>query len=270
MEIYLHTIALEPARWTPARVSLPFSELLPEIARSGFRKLEIYEPHLALSENEAALVRQMAVLRLEPVILSSYIALAPEQSDAAFAKAAEEMKERVARFGFAKVRLFPGTRVDPKDDAAVALVQSRVAHLAGEMPETEFLLETHDHSIADDPARLVRLLEELCLPNVGLLFQPLVFEREPTLQQVELQKPWIRHFHFQNRVENMAMSTLKEGFVPWGEVLAATHAATPSGLPLVGGSIEFVPAGICPVEAFNLQVALDAVQSEIAYLQSIV
>lgn len=267
MEICMHTIAVEPARWKPARVSRPLSELLPEIARVGFRKLEVFEPHLQKSENEAALVRQMAVLRLEPVILSSYIVTGPEASGAEFAEKAAELKERVARFGFAKVRLFPGMRVAPTDEPSVALVQQRIAELASAMPETEFLIETHDRSIADDPARLVRLLEDLQLPNVGLLYQPVVFQREEALRQAELQKGWIRHFHFQNRVENLAMTTLRDGFVPWQEVLHTVHAAQPER-PL-GGTIEFVPAGMGPVESFDLQSTLEAIRAEMAYLQSI-
>ena len=54
MEILLHTIVFEPARWTPKRVSLTLQEILPAIARTGLRKLEIYEHHLSMAADEGA------------------------------------------------------------------------------------------------------------------------------------------------------------------------------------------------------------------------
>lgn len=254
-EIYLHTIALEPARWTPARVSAPLATLLPEIARHGFRKLEVYEPHLTMAPDEAALPCMMKDLGLEPVILSSYAALGPETMEDAFARIADEMAARVERFSFRKVRLFPGQKVDPSDAAAVATVQARVAALAARMPGTELLLETHDRSIADSFERIVRMVEELALPKVGLLFQPTLFEREPSLQQFALQKPWIRHLHLQDRNKERELVLFGEGEIPWSTFLRELGAE-------VAASIEFVAGGMAPVGEFDLGRALEAVVAD--------
>src|SRR4051794_30558319 len=131
MEILLHTIALEPARWTPHRVARPILELLPAIARAGFRKIEVFEPHLTLADHEEALPRVFESLRLEAVILSSYFDMNPEATfEAAFQKGALELEARVQRFGFKKVRLFPGSRVKPWDDLTVTAVEKRIATVA--------------------------------------------------------------------------------------------------------------------------------------------
>jgi len=254
-EIYLHTIALEPARWTPARVSAPLAALLPEIVRHGFRKLEIYEPHLSMAPDESVLPVMIGDLGIEPVILSSYATLSPSTDGETFVALADEMAARVARFGFRKVRLFPGQRVDPADDAAVAVVQERIAKLASRMPETELLLETHDRSIADDPARIVRMVEELALPTVGLLFQPTLFERESSLSQFALQKSLVRHLHLQDRNAAREMVLLGEGMVPWEVFLRELGADVPA-------SIEFVAAGMTPVAEFDLGRALAGVAAD--------
>ncbi len=254
MEVLFHTILVEPARWKAHRVFRPFTELAPAIARAGFRKLEIYEPHLALAEDEGLLPRMLEMLRLEPIVLSSYLNPNPAVTDdATFEAKAEEMEIRVRRFGFRKVRLFPGSMVDPGDDAAVAAVRTRVAHLAQRLPDVDILLETHDRSIADSPERLVQLVEEVELPNVGLLFQPTRFDPEFACRQWALQAPYVRHMHVQNRTVEGKICLLAEGVINWGELVKGSSAA---------GSLEFVPASLEPEETFDLEAVLTQAASE--------
>ena len=256
MDILLHTIALEPARWTPQRVSRPLGELLPAIREAGFTALEIFEPHLGLAPDEPALVDALARLDLVPVILSSYLNLAATGDEAnVFRAQARVLQRRVARFGFRKVRLFPGRSPSAeRTSETIALVAQRLRHLADEQPEVEFLIETHDGSLADEPTDVVRLLEACERPNVGLLWQPTRFEADAARRQFAVQREHVRHVHLQNRAMDGGFAPLAQGVIPWGEFLR--------GLPPgVDGTLEFVPSGICPPEEFDLEKSVrEAVQ----------
>ena len=130
------------------------------------------------------------------------------------------------------------------------------------MPQTGILLETHDGTLADDPQFLVRIVEELALPNVGLLYQPLVFTAEKALEQWALQRHLIRHIHLQNRSPDLSFATIQDGVVPWKSLLADLP-------PGVDATLEFVPAGICSVDQFNLDVTLAQARFEFEYIRQI-
>jgi len=264
MNILLHTIALEPARWTPQRVSRPLVELLPQIAEAGFRGLEIFEPHLT-SETVSQDIRESLVCHgLAPVILSSYLNLNPSvSSDSELLEKLDQIVRRIAFYGFQKLRLFPGPGMDAADAGAVAVFQGRLQGLAGRLPQTQILLETHDDSLAEDPALLVRLVEELALPNLGLLFQPTFFQpRERILEQVRIEKPHIRHIHFQNRMPDRSFVSLRAGIFPWPEILGEL------GKPM-DATLEFVPSGICAAERFDLAASLKQAREEVEYVRGI-
>lgn len=257
MNILLHTIALEPARWTPQRVSRPLAELLPTIAGAGFYKLEIFEPHLSLLPDEPAMVPLFARYHLVPTVLSSYLELSPHLSpDAAFETQADELLARVDRFGFRKVRLFPGKSPSPEETAAtVGRIADRLHYLAARCPQVEFLLETHDNSLADEPVCMVTLVEAAAAPNVGLLWQPTRFEAEAAWSQWEAQKALVRHFHLQNRTADGEFCRLGAGVVPWDKILAAAGFA-------IDATLEFVPSGICPQERFDLTTSVQEAVDE--------
>ena len=261
MNILLHTIALEPARWTPQKVSRPLSELLPTIAGAGFYKLEIFEPHLALLPDEPTLIQIFERLHLVPMVLSSYLELSPHLNpDDVFESQAAELLTRVDRFGFRKVRLFPGKSPTP-DRAAVTVAQvgRRLRMVAGQRPNVEFLLETHDGSLADDPKRPVELVQAAELPNVGLLWQPTVFEPEAACKQWELQKPYVRHIHLQNRTADGRFCRLEAGRIAWDNILESVGFQ-------VDVSLEFVTSGIFEIEAFDLTVSVQEAVEEFGFV----
>jgi sugar phosphate isomerase/epimerase len=179
-----------------------------------------------------------------------------------------KMEARIRRFGFRRVRLYPGLRVDPSDEPAVMAAAKRIALLAQRSPGIEYLLESHNGSIADSPSRLVQLVRELAVPNVGIVFQPTVFEREATLRQVEAQGPWVRHLHLQNRAVNdpAQFVRLGEGAVSWAEIVGALNAA---GAKTFTASLEFVPSAICSPEAFDLDRSLAEAVAETKYAESL-
>lgn len=248
MEIFFHTIALEPARWTPRKVSLSLFALLPKIAEAGFRTVEIFEPHLREESERPGIRNLLRDAGLQPAILSSYLDLAalPENDvPAAFAA----LDETLRFFGFSKVRIFPGPRIAPEDDAAVTVFTRRLESLAEQLSGFEILLETHDGSIADDPRRIVQIVKDLGAPHVGLLFQPTIFDGKTEVAQFSLQKDFVRHVHLQNRKPDKSFETLENGVTPWRSLLNDL----PSG---VNASLEFVPAGICPEAEFDLEAVL--------------
>lgn len=257
MELYLHTIALEPARWTPQRRSLDLPELLPRIADCGFDRIEIYEPHLEIATGPETLLAALLANGLSAPILSSYLNLNPlKTSDAEWRSGADQLVEHVGLYGFKAVRLFPGQGMDPADNAATARFVERLRELAERLPRTELWLETHDHSLADDPTLMVRIVEELGAPNLGLLFQPTVFNDPDAIRsQFALQLPHIRHVHLQNRNHDLSFAHLAEGLVPWADLLQQLPAS-------VDASLEFVPTGICKPDAFDLEATLNEVRSE--------
>jgi len=259
--ILLHTIALEPARWTPARVSVPLIELLPVIVEAGFAQAEIFEPHLDQVDDAPAMRREMKKYGVEPVVLSSY--LKPSLGGAEYTEGVEKVAEYVRSYGFRKVRLFPVPDVPAGDNVGWKTLSDRIRQIAARLPETEILLETHDGSLADQPERIVALVEELNLPNVGLLFQPTVFEPAAARAQFALQKPHIRHVHLQNRKPDRSFDTLENGVVDWREIITALKNRP------VDYSIEFAAAGICPVEKFNLAETIREIREAADFVHGI-
>ena len=261
MNILLHTIALEPARWTPARVSQRLVDLLAPIADAGFEQIEIFEPHLDGDASE--ICEGLVKHQLQPVMLSSYLDLNPATtSDTEHASKVEILADRIQFFGFQKLRLFAGSRMSPTDPGAIAAFTTRVRVLANSLPKTEVLLETHDGSLADDSRLIVRIVEELDLPNVGLLYQPTLFTAESALAQLALQKHLIRHVHLQNRNPDLSFATLRNGVIPWKSIFAELS-------PDVDATLEFVPVAICTVEQFDLKAALAEARAEVEYAREI-
>jgi sugar phosphate isomerase/epimerase len=259
MEIFFHTIALEPARWTACRVSQSLLDLLPKIAQAGFRSVEIFEPHLREEAQRPAIRAQLQECALKPVILSSYVdllALPEAELPAAF----DALEGTLGYFGFSKVRIFPAPKASPSDAAAVKTFTRRVARLAERLTEFEILLETHDLSLADDPDVLVQVVRDVGAPHVGLLFQPLIFDGKSELEQFAKQRDFIRHVHLQNRNADQKFVPLEQGITPWRDILPQL----PEG---VNASLEFVPLGICPEEQFDVEATLAQAKEEKAFAE---
>ncbi len=236
--VLLHTIAVEPARWTPERVSIRPAELAASIFAAGFRDIEVFEPHWDGGD-------AFALQGLRTVVLSSYIALTPSASPEGAFKSA--MARLVSIAGtFEKIRIFPGMGMQPGDPDTSELIR-RIQRIASSLPQKQILLETHDGSIADDPASVVDLVRRVERENVAILWQPTIFEPEQALRQFELQRSLVRHFHLQNRNPDRSFCRIRDGVIPWEDIFRS-HAADIS--------IEFVESGIRPREAFDLGTAI--------------
>ncbi len=264
MNIYLHTIALEPARWTQQRVSQKLTDLVPLMAEAGFSEIEVFEPHLTAETISEEIRQCFEDHAVTPVILSSYLNLNPTVTDdAQIDLLVDQIAERIAYYGFRKIRLFPGSGMKPDDVEGIRILRDRVRRVAARIPDTEILLETHDGSVADDPQAIVRMLQEIDHPKVSLLFQPTFFQDvDLILDQFRLQKTFISHIHLQNRKPDASFERMADGIVPWPRLLAEIGGE-------VNATMEFVPVGICGVESFDLAKTLDQVKSEVAYVRQI-
>ncbi len=242
-------------------MSRPLIELLPAIAAAGFYKLEVFEPHLALAPSEDALAEAFHAVHLAPIVFSSYLDLDPVTNpDESFGPQAKTLLARVERFGCRKVRFFPGRGSELiHSDETVDSLAGRLRVFANERPDMEFLLETHDGSLADDPMCVLRVLETCGAPNVGLIWQPTIFKVEAAREQFALQKSAIRHVHLQNRTNEDRFTTLGSGIIPWGELLKSINFGADV-------TIEFLPTGLCSVEEFDLTTTLQEAVREFDYV----
>lgn len=261
---YLHTIALEPARWTPARVSKPLEDLLPAIRSAGFSSLEVFEPHITLAPDRSRLRDAFQSNELTPQILSSYLDPGPDaMSREDFASAATMTVERAMEFGCRAIRVFPGhAAAGTTIGQSLPLIADRIAELADLAGDMEIFIETHDGHIADAVELMPELIHCIDRKNVGLLFQPTVFQPEAALAQFDLQKDCIRHVHLQNRKPDGSFERLMDGIIPWDQILKALGAH-------VTGTIEFVETGIRPVAEFELDVALAEAGDTAAWAESL-
>ncbi|HEX4085613.1 MAG TPA: TIM barrel protein [Chthoniobacteraceae bacterium] len=263
MRLYFHTIALEPARWSPQRTSHSLVALLPDIAAAGFKRLEIFEPHLTSDKVSEEIRGALQALGLSADILSSYLSLNPTQMTMEQVEAGiETIRARVDYYGFKKIRIFPGSGMNPADKPAIAEFLKRLERVVAGLPEIEILLETHDGSLADDPEVVTGIVRDLNAPNVGLLYQSTFFETDAALRQFEIQRPYIRHLHLQNRDSEKRFATLRDGIVPWRKIVSQLDAS-------VGATLEFVPVGICGPEQFDVAATLLQAQSEAAYFDEL-
>lgn len=132
------------------------------------------------------------------------------------------------------------------------------------VPKVEVLLETHNDSLADDPGLVVRIVRELRNQRAGLLFQPTLFQDQQSVRkQFHIQRPYIRHVHLQNRMQDLSFARMEEGVVPWPELLAQLETG-------VDATLEFVPAGIFAPEQFDLNTVLDQARAEADYVSGLV
>lgn len=241
--VLLHTIALEPARWTVRRTSQKLTQLLPVMAAAGFRQIEVFEPHLS-AEGAQEITSVCKAEGIFLVVLSSYLDLSITLDEH---EVVHELRKKIEVFEFRKIRLFPGLRISPRDDAKVTFFRERLFRIAEALSDMEILLETHDQSIADDPVVLNKLVHEYRGSNLGLLYQPTTFQPEAAWDQFELQKMNIRHVHLQDRNTEGDIVVPGEGVLPWKRILGAYSGDV---------SIEFLPAGMTSEETFSLPIAL--------------
>ena len=151
-EIYLGTIAIEPARlaWMGEEPAPPIaiSEWLDRIADAGFDGIELWEPHVTQADDaEVAAVFEHPL----PVrVFNTYVGFDDEADDGRDAAA-----DRICRSGATKAKWNTGAE---RNRESLAAYRARLERLAAAVPDVELICECHDGSAMDDPAAAAEVL----------------------------------------------------------------------------------------------------------------
>jgi 3-dehydroshikimate dehydratase len=207
--LLLNTIALDPNRWTPEKVAFhDLADLLPALAESGFRALEVWQYHVSrLSDDEVhALAEQARALGIAFPIVGLYPALHLEGEERAQEwEAMQQLVRRAERLGATIVKIFVGQLGSDKVGAAyersVAFARD-LALVAGKHGLT-LTAETHPDTLCDSVPATLRFFDDVDAANVRLCYQPFDFEStERTIADYRTLLEHIIHVHLQGRCDD--------------------------------------------------------------------
>ena len=105
------------------------------------------------------------------------------------------------RFGVDRIRLFFGRLpADAWNPDARTRIASNISHLAGRHPRMHLWFENHDGA-ASRPDICRTILDDVALPNVRLVFDPINFEHRGvrTMEALREVEPHIAHVHLKGR-----------------------------------------------------------------------
>lgn len=194
----------------------PIAAIVPRLAELGYDGVEVWGPHLeGKPEPELAALRRLAEdagIALE--VLSPYFWLTNSEA------LRRESMERAARFvsycqilGCRKIRTFTdcgptGVSGRQATPAQWRLATACLQQIAALDRDIQFVVETHDQTLADTPADALRLLADVGAPNLALIFQCLDDSLLATWSQLRAHSP---HIHLQNRSAEGSYAFLEDG-----------------------------------------------------------
>jgi 3-dehydroshikimate dehydratase len=183
----------------------PIELVLPQAAAAGFEAVELFGGHI---DGKSAL--ELRSLRSQAASLGlRLLSVAPYLSFVRSPEAAAESRETARRFvryarvlGCSHLRTF--TDSGPAGIAGSTASAGQWAQgvaalrwLAVEAPDLVLAVETHRWTLADTPATAERLIDEVAMPNLCLLFQ--VMGPDPStataIAQFDRLRPLIGHIH---------------------------------------------------------------------------
>jgi sugar phosphate isomerase/epimerase len=177
----------------------------------------------------------LAGLTMKTVCLTPY--LKPINAfDAEVRKACMEEGREVIRLAHdlecSGIRILAGMDVDTDQELqAVSILVQSLGELAAfaEPYGVELWVENHMNSLAYSAAATVRIVEQVNLPNVGIVYDQanlIEMEAEPWEEALRLQAPYIRHVHMKDAVwepSGRQAKLLGQGQVPWLEISEAIN-----------------------------------------------
>jgi sugar phosphate isomerase/epimerase len=116
----------------------------------------------------------------------------------------ESVERQIAlacRFGVDRIRLFFGRLpADAWNADARTRIASNISHLAGRHPRVHLWFENHDGASAR-PDICRTILDDVALPNVRLVFDPINFEHRGvrTMEALREVEPHVAHVHLKGR-----------------------------------------------------------------------
>ena len=208
----------------------PAVEAFDMIAAAGFRAVEIWYPHIEkLNEAERhAAAEQCRRLGLRPIVISPYFSFTRDEEwrtrSLETARAALEMAKL---FDVKKIRTFVDIGPDGLPSSRADESQWRVAcaglrKLCDLDPATEFVVETHENTLADTLPTVQRLLKEVDRANLKLNFQAGEdFLKRGYIECLEILFPHISHLHWEQLTPNHKATYIDEpGVFDFVEIIA--------------------------------------------------
>jgi len=179
----------------------PVAEALDQIAAAGFRGVEIWWPHLEKLDEEQlrGVAGQCKKLGLAPMVIAPYFS---------FTRGEEW-----------RVRSIETARAALKADWTAAIAGLR--ELCDLDPGSEFVVETHENTLADSLPTIQRLFTAVDRPNLKLNFQINPdFLKRGYMECLEILYPLATHMHWDQLPDAGKATYIDEpGLVDFGQLI---------------------------------------------------
>ena len=223
----------------------PVAEALEIIAAAGFRGVEIWYPHIEkLNADELRIVaEQCARLGLAPLVIAPYFSFTRGEewikrsleTARAVLSAAEILRTK-------KIRTFvdigpDGMASDRATGLDWAAACAGLRQLCDLDRGVEFVVETHENTLADTLPTIERLMKEVDRPNFRLNFQVNQdFLERGYMKCLEILYPYVTHMHWEQMPEGSDATYIDEpGRIDFAAMIAWLKAKKYGG----SASVEY-------------------------------
>jgi 3-dehydroshikimate dehydratase len=200
-----------------------------KIAHAGFAGIEIWHPHIEkMSQAELGRVGETcASLGLNVTVIAPYFSFTQGRKKSKQSlKSAELVLQAAEILGVKKIRTFIDCGPDgiPSESAdANHWISARdgLRKLCAMDPTIQFVVETHENTLADTLPSVRRILEEVALPNLRLNYQATRdFIGRGFLACLEELYPAVSHLHWQQiRLDQSPTYIEEEGVIDFASLI---------------------------------------------------
>jgi sugar phosphate isomerase/epimerase len=189
-----------------ARRDRPIFEAVREIAGAGFSGVEIWYPHIEKMRPAElqALLETCRGLALTPAVISPYFTFTRGgESRKQSLKTAEAVLQAAQILGVKKVRTFidcgpEGVRSEAATEEHWTSAREGLRQLCDLDAGTQFVVETHEFTLANTLPTAQRIIDEVARTNLRLNYQPTRdFMRRGYLECLEALYPSVAHMHWE-------------------------------------------------------------------------
>ena len=198
---------MQPLMILPSTTSHKREPLVPTLetfARLGLRDLDLNLNHIIERDTDPAVVQTALAANGQRVWMVSGGWCDFFDAGADLEQTMESVERQIAlacRFGVDRIRLFFGRLPAGAWNAdARARIASNIARLAGRHPRMHLWFENHDGA-SSRPDICRTILDDVALPNVRLVFDPINFEHRGVRAMEALREvqPLVAHVHLKGR-----------------------------------------------------------------------
>jgi 3-dehydroshikimate dehydratase len=197
----------------------PIEEFIPRIAEIGFDAVEIFGQQVeGKSDDDLRRLKDLAAKHcLQILALAPYFSFTRERAgyDESVARA-RQFVHYCQVLGAPKLRTF--IDVGPNGVASAAATDAQwkqgiegLQTITAFDRKINFVIETHEQTLADTIASTRRVIKEAAAPNLKVLFQPTTFLAEGIQKAYDALVPFIDHLHLQNHNPADGSCWIEEG-----------------------------------------------------------